>query len=148
MKKTHKWIAFAIFFIVGIVSFYLQALIKIENFQILVTFFSIVFGFYITAIAILYNSNYIRELYKKKNSEGSKRNIHILRDYLWISGCWSVISIVILIIFSLLVTNQSNLLSESLIIHSIVLGISSVNIFFMLLLFKHIVAALVLEAKP
>lgn len=163
MRKIHKYILYLIFIFVTVYS-YARSLVITETISLnLVTFFSIAFGFYMTSIAIIFNSNYAKKLYKETDPINfGNRKIHTLKKYLLYSGYWSIFSIVSIIISSLR-TNQSvsNIIKINLhfielvnfsldinkLITSLVLSISAVNVYFMILLLNTILDGLLEESK-
>jgi hypothetical protein len=165
MRKIHNKISLSIFIFVSLLSYFLKASITDVSAQLLVNFFSVVFGFYITSIAILYNSSYIKNLHATINQENNKRGTHELRDYLLVFGYWSIISTTTIIIFSIISTkdtsgvmtsNYFELVSRDFfnefvninkIFTSVIIGISSINIFYMVLLMHTIVNGMMSEAR-
>jgi hypothetical protein len=165
MKKIHKKISLSIFIFISLLSYFLKVSITDVSAQLLVNFFSVVFGFYITSIAILYNSSYIKTLHATINQENNKRGTHELRDYLLVFGYWSIISTTTIIIFSIISTkdnygvmtsNYFELISKDFfnefvninkIFTSIIIAISSINIFYMVLLMHTIVNGMMSEAR-
>lgn len=164
MRKTHKVICLIILFLTALFSYCLNAGMTETVSKNLVTFFSVVFGFYMTSIAILYNSSYTKKLYKQIDDKEQKRGIHKLRDYLLASGYCSVSSIVSIIIFTLIASKSSsgNLKSRfhslsiplvnfsvdlDLLLTSIIFGIAAVNVFFILLLLNTILDGMTEQSK-
>jgi len=157
MKAFHKNIAYLIFIINSAIFFLLDVNITSAMSQNLVTFFSIVFGFYITSVAVIYSSEYTKSLYRSIDETGTKRDIHILKSYLLNSGYISIASILLIIIFTLFSSpNESNKLvfnynllhlDLSLGLVSAILGFCSVNIFFMIIVLKTILNGMVFESK-
>ena len=130
--------------------------------QSLVTFFSVVFGFYVASIALLYNSSYIKNLHKRIDEKARARYIHILRDYLRFSGRYSIFSITLIIAFTTCTTKDASgvlsiapfvlpfmdwPLDLNLLLTSALLGISAANIICMLLLLHAIINGMVEEAR-
>lgn len=129
--------------------------------QNLITFFSIVFGFYMTSIAIIFNSSYAKHLYSKINDKGDKREIHILKDYFLVSGYWSLLSINLILLFMIFGEKSNDVLTlalqnfslfgrtieSNLLINAFIFGISAVNIFFMTLIFNTILSGMVQESR-
>lgn len=155
MKKSHKIISIIIFLFVFVFSYYARFPVTTTVVQLLVTFFSIAFGFFITSIAILYNSSYLKELYNYIDKKNQKRGIHILIIYFRTSIYWSFISIGTIVLYSLLI-NIDNLKETQVIfigydiqnvISSLVLSISCVNALFIFLLVNVILNGMSHEAK-
>jgi len=158
MRTKHKVFAFAIFLAITGISYFTKSSISDLVVQNLVTFFSIVFGFYVTAIAILTTSTYIKTLHEIISEKEQKRGTHILRSYLKTSGYLLIISIISIIAFSIFATkNTGGMLNISLplfwgidcglILSSCLFGISAVNVYFMILIFNLIIDNLVEVAK-
>ena len=75
--------------------------------QSLVTFFSVVFGFYMTTISILYNTTYTTRLHQHVDYKEQRRGTYILKSYLSTSGHWSILSISSVILFIMFSTKDS-----------------------------------------
>lgn len=164
MKKIHKMISYGILLMVALATYLLNAQMTGITAQTLVTFFSIVFGFYITSISILYTASYTKKLHQHIDEKSQKRGTHILRDYLRCIGHWSIFSITSIIIFMIFATkNDTDALSANftpwiipflkieinanLLLTSFLFGISATNIFYMLLLLYLIINGMIEEAK-
>lgn len=163
MTLIHKRI-FAIIFLLVLCSCYFCDIKMTETVATtLVTFFSVVFGFYMTTIAILYNSSYAKTLYKQIDNQEQKRGIHKLKSYLSTSGYWSIASIALIIIYITLATKNdlgnfvlgyppyalpicNFSINLELLVPSIIFSFSVVNVFFMLLLLRAILNGLIYEA--
>lgn len=143
MKKIHKILSICILLLTALISFFFEAQMSDTIAQNLVTFFSVVFGFYMTSIAILYNASYTKSLHKQIDKKEQKRGTHILKSYLLTSGYWSIFSISSIIFFTTFPT-QGVL---NLILSSFLFGITFLNIFFMLLLMHTIIDGMLEEAK-
>lgn len=132
--------------------------------QNLITFFSISFGFFTTAIAVIFNSAYLKQLYKQIAPSGDKREIHVFANYLKLSAYWSIGSIMVILTYMMfaskagkggdaLVLNLSEYIFWSVVIKldylasAIVFGISSVNIFMMALVFNSLLYGLIQQAN-
>jgi hypothetical protein len=127
----------------------------------LVTFFSISFGFFTTALAIIYNSALLKELHKKITTDGKKREIHVLSSYLKQSAYWSIGSIISIIIYMMFSIKVSDLLvlhtgnftalgytiDMDKLFSSALFGVSSVNIFLMTLVFNSLLYGMLIQAK-
>ena len=90
MKKIYKIASWVILLGAVFIAFSFEAQMTDATAQNLVTFFSVVFGFYMTSIAILYNAAYTKSLHKKIDEKAQKRGTHFLKSYLLISGYWSI----------------------------------------------------------
>ncbi len=158
MRKVHKNIACGIFLLVAVLAFFFDARITDITAQSLVVFFSIVFGFYMTSITVLYGSSYTKYLHKRIDEEAKKRGTHILKSYLLISSYWLIFSISFVIFYTtiaftskvgVLVTTLRDFAGISLdqLLISALFGVSAVNILFILLLLQTIIDAMVEEAR-
>lgn len=164
MRKIHNFMAFFIFLTAFLFSYLADLKISTTTSLQMITFFSVVFGFYVTAIAILYSASYTKTLHHKIDEKQQKRGIHILRDYLLIIGRWAIISTSSIIVFTILATKKPNddlvlignstkyslvfcIIDTNLAITSTLFGIAAVNVFFMLLLLHTIIDGLVEESK-
>lgn len=165
MRKIHKHISLIIFIIVGLISCKFNFSVTEAVSQNLTTFFSVVFGFYITGLAIIYSAKFSKSLYDEIDPfQPTKRKIHTLKQYFKISGYWALFSIVSVIVYTLfakkdvdgtLVIPISNLiipfvdfqLNSGLLLSSLVFSISSINVFLMILLLNQMIDGMVLEAK-
>ena len=164
MKKIHKISSYLIVLTATLIACLFEAKMTDTTAQGLVTFFSVVFGFYMTSIAILYNAAYTKNLHKKIDEKAQKRGTHILKSYLLISGYWSIFSIVSIIVFTVFATKNSvgilytkiapltlplidKIIDINLILSSFLFGISVLNIFYMLLLLRTIIDGMIEEAK-
>ncbi len=164
MKTIHNRVAGVIFLLVSILFYWCEGGIYNTTAQVLVTFFSVVFGFYMTSIAILYNASYTKSLHKKIDEKEQKRGTHILKSYLLRSGHCSILSVSLIILFTTFATeNNSGALSSNfspwvmpfityelnlnLLLSSVLFGIASINIFYMLLLMRVVINGLLEEAK-
>lgn len=151
MYKHHQIICLIIFFIVATYS-YKMGLLLSENFiGNLITFFSIVFGFYLTGLSILFGSNFAKRLGRQEDiRRNTQTMLQTLKAYFNFSSLASLSSIVLLLIMSLLgltTESESNFINNCLTTDIIricwdktltaaALGLAVVNIMFMILLFK------------
>ena len=164
MKKTHKILSGLILLAITFITFLFEAKMTATTSQSLVTFFSVVFGFYMTSIAILYNAAYTKNLHKKIDEKLQKRGTHILKSYLLTSGYWSIFSIVSIVTFTVFATKNNagilyveitqltlpfidKIIDTNLLLSSVLFGISALNIFYMLLLMNMIIDGLIEESK-
>ena len=79
--------------------------------QNLVTFFSVVFGFYTTSVAILYSASYTKKLHEYIDEKQQKWGTQILKSYLLTSGYCSSFSILLIITFMTFATKTNGVLS-------------------------------------
>ena len=165
MKKVHKVLSGVLLLTTIVITFVLDMKITDTAAKSLVTFFSVVFGFYITSIAILYNSSYIKVLHEIVDQELKMRGTQILKSYILTSGYWSIFSISAIIVYttyaspgdgtSILRTNitpfdipfTESQVNMNNLISSMLFGISVLNIFYMLLIMHTILDGMVEEGK-
>ncbi len=151
MYKHHK-IKVRIFFIASITILYMIDIRLTQNFiGYLINFFSIVFGFYMTVLSILFRSDFTKNLWKKEDPriEG-QRKIHTLIKYFKSSLFLLLLSIVLFLIISLtgmMIDSNYKIIPEYLpfwgysyflerAITALLLGIALTNIIFIILLLK------------
>lgn len=161
MKSSHKTICLLLLISVSTISYKFDAKLTEALAQNLVTFFSISFGFFTTALAIVYNSALLKELHEKITADGKKREIHVLSSYLKQSAYWSIgsiLSIIIYMMFSIKVSdsfvlNAGNftvcgyMIYIDTLLSSVLFGVSSVNIFMMILVFNSLLYGMLIQAK-
>ena len=158
MTPLHKKIALGIMLIIIVICYCFDAAITDTVSESLITFFSIVFGFYITSIAILYSASFASRLYESLDETGTKREIHNLKNYVLNSGYWSLFSICLIIVFTVFASKEEDdklffttklvcMFEVNLIITSIIFGIAAVNVFFMILFLKTMIEGMVEEAR-
>jgi len=148
MYKHHKIIASLIFLLIFAVSFASDVRLTNEIIGHLITFFSIVFGFYLTGLSILFGSSYSKRLRNEEDPRlKTQTKLHTLKSYFNYSSVTSLGSIVLLLITSLLGLDKQatpcetkffeafSLCREQL-FTSVSLGLAAVNIMFMFLLFR------------
>lgn len=164
MKKVHKTLSILILLLATFIAFLFEAKMTDTTAQNLVTFFSVVFGFYMTSVAILYNASYTKSLHKQIDEKAQKRGTHILKSYLLISGYWSIFSIASIIVFTTFADKSSTgiistkitplsfpltdkMLDYNLLLSSVLFGMAVLNVFYMLLLMHTIIDGMLEEAK-
>lgn len=164
MRKIHKIFSSLILLAITFITFLFEAKMTDTTSQSLVTFFSVVFGFYMTSIAILYNAAYTKRLHQEIDPELQKSGTHILKSYFLTSGYWSIFSIISVVTFTVCTTKDNagilyvkinpltlpfidKIIDINLLFSSILFGISALNIFYMLLLMNIIIDGLVEESK-
>ncbi len=156
------FIGCASFLVTSFFCYYLGAVMTETVSQNLVTFLSIVFGFHITSIAILYNSSVLKKLHERIDKNKNARGSHKLASYLRRSGYYLIGSIVIIIAFGMFasandigvlsldfgdsITLFSNSINIDLLIYSVIFGGVSINIFFMVLILRAIINGMLSEA--
>lgn len=164
MYRRHAIMAGFIFALFFIISISIGFRFPERSIGDLVTFFSIVFGFYLTAMSILYGSNFTKRLYKEEDpKKKTQTKLHTLTAYFKISSFASICSIVLLLIAGMLELTKADSAQQpscnalfSLgkfgvcwvdIFTSIAVGMLATNIFFMTLLFKIFFDAFVEEGR-
>jgi hypothetical protein len=164
MNKIHKVASRLILFVIVFIAFFSEVQMTDATAQNLVTFFSVVFGFYMTSIAILYNASYTKSLHKQIDEKTQRRGTHILKSYLLTSGYWSIFSITSIILFTTFATKDTGgilsteiaplflpfidkALDTNLLLSSVLFGVAVRNIFYMLLLMNTIIDGMIEEAK-
>lgn len=150
MYSRHWTIALFIFLACCGLSLYKGFKLESDFTTNLITFFSIVFGFYLTALSILYGSNFTKRLGEEEDPlKSTQTKLHTLIAYFQVSSFTSISSIVVLLVSNLLgVTKvqtqppiqcfdvlKNPLCTQDLFIAAS-LGLAAINIFFMVLLFK------------
>ncbi len=164
MQIKHRIYATLIWVVITLGTYICEAKLTEASSQNLVTFFAIVFGFYMTTIAILSNGSYIKVLHDQIDKKKHRRGTHTLRTYLLCSGYWSLLSISSIIVFSMFATiGETGYLNIALgsidipwvgfavdwnlFLRSGLFGISAVNIFFVILFLRLILNSMVAEAR-
>lgn len=137
----------ALMTIIFIAIFFLSLLLKLqinkESVNNLITFFSIVFGFYLTAFSVLFGS---KTCARFSNEEDplikTQTKLHTLKKYFQLSSQFSIISTTMLVIIGLLGCDNDN---HKNIFSAFCLGLSAVNVAFILILLKIFLNAFVEE---
>lgn len=166
MYRRHILVAMLTFFLVPYMVLGTNVRITDELVGHLITFFSIVFGFYLTAFSALYGSRFVKRLGKEEDPIiKTKMKLQVLTKYLKISSIISILSIVSLLSVTLvgwvpldfakeaqcpnIVTGNYTIVEYMVcgkaIITSLVLGLSAVNIVFMSVLLKILLNAFLEE---
>lgn len=98
-----------IFLLAIVASYWLKFSISETLITNLGTLFSILFGFYIAALSVLYGSAYSKRLYNKVDGKIPTQTIlHTLRNYFNMSATWAVISLVLIIMTSVLADTSAS----------------------------------------
>lgn len=109
MYREDKWACRIIFLLAIVVSYWLKPSISETLITNLGTLFSILFGFYIAALSVLYGSAYSKRLYNKVDGKIPTQTIlHTLRNYFNASATWAVTSLVLIILTSVLAENSQD----------------------------------------
>jgi len=162
MYKHHKTLALILFTLVILSSYQAELRISDDFVSHLITFFSIVFGFFLTGLSILFGSNYSKRLRQEEDSrKKTQTKLHTLKAYFKFSSLTSLSSIVLLLTMSLLgITNIGNHASNfkcmtvcnitvycEQLLTSITLGLAAINIMFMCLLYRVFLNGFLEEGK-
>jgi len=148
MYKIHKIYLFLAIVIICIFNYVVNISISESLIQNFITFLSITFGFYMTSLSVLYNSKYIKKLYLEIDKiKPTQRKIHTLKTYFTNSAFWSLFSIFILMIYSLVVKVDKNILVMNQFFETILIITVFINFVFIFLLFKVFVNGLIEEGK-
>jgi len=142
MNKKNKIIITLLFLIILNASYFFEIKLNTSITQNLVTFFTVTFGFYITCIAIFFSTAFTKKTFQEIDPcNTSQRKIHALKKYFTISIYWALMTILLLIMFD--TGNNDQKLFHS----SFLIGISSVNILFIILFLNTLLNALIEEAS-
>jgi len=162
MYKHHKILAFILFATVSIISYRAEILLTATFVSNLITFFSIVFGFYFTGVSILFGSNFSKRLRQDEDiRKKTQTKLHTLRAYFNFSSFTALSSIIVLLIISLMgmtVDSQHKIAMDCVsvcglsicwdqLFTTMSLGLAAVNVMFMCLLFKIFFNAFLEEAR-
>ena len=156
MYNTHKFYIFfnfcITFLLVLSINFFrdflnIQIQIEKSTVQSIITFLSIIFGFYMTSLSVLYRSNYSKDLFKQIDSSlKNQRKIHTLIAYFKNASYCLLLSILIFLLVKIIKYNESILL-ENIWMQSLVLSLLSINILFIFLLFKVFIKGFIIESS-
>jgi len=151
MYLHHKILALMLFAIVVGVSYKTDLRLTANFVGHLITFFSIVFGFYLTGLSILFGSNFSKRLRMEEDArKKTQTKLHTLKAYFNFSSFTSLSSIILLLLISLMgltVDSQNKVVTECMslwklsicwdqLLTSMTLGLATINIMFMYLLFQ------------
>jgi hypothetical protein len=129
------------------ICFFIDISISESLMQNFITFLSITFGFYMTSLSVLYNSKYIKKLYDEIDLiKPTQRKIHTLKSYFKASAYWSLFSIGLLMIYSLITKVEHNNLDLNAFFEGILVSVVFINFVFMFLLFRVFVNGLIEES--
>jgi len=101
-----KVVVFVLFCVIMFFAIKMKLIINNNIAQAIVTIFSIIFGFSITSIAMLFGSSVSKKMYKKIIKDRECREIHILKAYFTLYANLLVIAILLIIIFQILLENN------------------------------------------
>ena len=162
MYKRHKCLAGLLFFTSIIILFIIEIELTQAFIGHLITFFSIVFGFYITGLSILFGSNFSKRLWREEDpNKSTQTNFHTLLAYFRIGLFLLLSSIVLFLIISLIgmtFNSDFSIIPKYLtlgrysfplerVITAVSLGIATTNIMFMYLLLKIFLSGFLDEAS-
>lgn len=103
MYKHHKALAVMLFFVVLVVSYKAKLALTDNLIGNLITFFSIVFGFYMTVLAVLFGSDFSKRLRREEDPKiRVQTKLHTLKIYFSYSLFTSLIAITSLLTMSLI----------------------------------------------
>lgn len=161
MSNVHKGMSVAIVCFVFFASCLLEARMYNSVTNNLITFLSIMVGFYMTSISMLFGSSLMRRLYKETYMNNKK--IYILRSYILSNIKCAIISIISLIIFKSLSITENEILifkhpffdvpvvdlsiNLNSVIVSALFSMALVNILYMWMLIKFTMESLIQEAR-
>ena len=110
MYKSDKIIIFFIFIGFGVLFYYFPLQFNDTFYSNVITFLSISFGFVITSLSILYNSQYIKELYNSEDDEDKNITaLHRLGRYYRINIYFTILLILYYIISNVIITQYEYL---------------------------------------
>ncbi len=148
MYKIHKIYLFLGIVIIYFFNYLVKISISESLMQNFITFLSITFGFYMTSLSVLYNSKYIKKLYLEIDKiKPTQRKIHTLKIYFTNSAFWSLFSIFISMIYSLVAKVDNNILIINQFFENILIVVIFTNFIFIFLLFKIFINGLIEEGK-
>jgi len=152
MYKYHKILACILFCAVFFASYMAELKLTKDFITNLITFFSIVFGFYLTGLSILFGTKFSKRLRQEEDPrKNTQTKLHTLRAYFNFSSFASLSSIVFLLFISLMgmtIDCEHKVITEQLSLGGVVilywdklltavsLGLAATNIMFMCLLFQ------------
>ena len=152
MNKKYTKRSVIVFISAALICFVFMVDITKEAAMSLVTFFSVVYSFYIVSTSILFGSKYTRKMYNEIDGKNKKRGIYYIKDYLRYFGRFSIFSIVLIVIFVLMDIEiisflNLNICIVNLVVNPILFGVSAVNVYYMTLMLKLITNAMVEESR-
>lgn len=128
MYKRHKIIAVLIFLVFSLISYFTHISYNNEFVSNSVTFLSILIGFTITSLSLLFSSSTVKNFYDKVDGENhSITQLHRLKNYYKTSILISVSSVAVFLFLTLL--------QPEFLIYHILLGTIAVNIYLFIILF-------------
>ncbi|MCV3470659.1 hypothetical protein [Campylobacter sp. CNRCH_2015_0814] len=117
----------------------------IENFiSNAITFVSICFGFYLTALSILFSSKYIKLLNNEDPKKKTQKQIHTLKEYFRLAIYCALITIIFCFLVLIVLKLKNEIIVS--ILFSVFLGFFIENFIFIFLLLKVFLNALIIQA--
>lgn len=164
--RLNKYELFSI--LVGVVAFfavnYFEFSISEISVQGLLTFLSIAFGFYISAIATLFGSEFAKSLHQQIDEKLDERGTHKLTRHFRVYFLFSALSIAVILILTstatvldggklrfppvslVLWTSKSMTLSFSYVVEGVIYAFAIMNFYYTVILANSILSAFVTEA--
>lgn|GEM_PF-2350311 len=139
MYKSHKIMCLFLFFIIFLLSFYLDIEINAESKSNMLTVVSIMLGFTMTGLTVMIGQNFSKRLNKKidMRSPLKQTQLQTLAVYFYGSFNVGILIILLLIILGLIPNNNvKNLHLFIKIINSVILAMFGINFFLIRLLWK------------
>lgn len=139
MYKSHKIMCLFLFFIIFLLSFYLDIEINAEAKSNMLTVVSIMLGFTMTGLTVMIGQDFAKRLNKKidMHSPLKQTQLQTLAVYFYGSFNVGILIIVLLIILGLIPNNNvKNLHLFIKIINSVILAMFGINFFLIRLLWK------------
>lgn len=106
-----KWFLLALFIVITAIQFRTLSgySVSFDVINTIVTFLSVLFGFYVTSLAIFVTSQYVRELYKTTDSNNKERTLlHTLLENYRFGLVVNLFSIAYFVILGLFFGNAEN----------------------------------------
>ncbi|WP_164701171.1 hypothetical protein [Aliarcobacter cryaerophilus] len=101
-----------------------------------------------TSLSVLYSSKFIKKLHSEvDNKIKTQTKLHTLTAYFRNSAIWSIISIIVLFIYSLFFKAVDNYIQIDPIFESLLISILSINFLYLFLLLKVFLNGLMEEAN-
>lgn len=137
MYTKDKYKIILLFLSINFLFYFLPVEITESLMQNFITFLSITFGFYMTSLSVLYSSKFIKKLHSEvDNKIKTQTKLHTLTAYFRNSAIWSIISIIVLFIYSLFFKAVDNYIQIEPIFEALLISILSINFLYLFLLLK------------
>ena len=126
MYTKDKYKIILLFLSINFLFYFLPVEITESLMQNFITFLSITFGFYMTSLSVLYSSKFIKKLHSEvDNKIKTQTKLHTLTAYFRNSAIWSIISIIVLFIYSLFFKAVDNYIQIDPIFEALLISILS-----------------------